>query len=195
MENGNINGPMQWTTSALEILISGMITSTKNWNRQKNHDISIRHCIRQCIRHYSPNKATPLAEGEWNRRPIRVNLTFEGLELTSNPRKRLVPMLHFFPYWMTEGYRSRYQKYRVHYGVPMRSKLLIIANHIWNSRTVGYNSLIIFEAHKSKLYSQNNYMKWRTKKMKLAKTFRSALTVHGHTKSFRSPSNRTVTQR
>ena len=88
-----------------------MITSTKNWNRQKNHDISIRHGIR----HYSPYKATPLAEGEWNRRPIRVNLTLEGLELTSTPRKRLVPMLHFFPYWMTEGYRSRYQKYRVHW--------------------------------------------------------------------------------
>ena len=27
-----------------------------------------------------------------------VNLTFEVLKLTSNPRKRLVPMLHSFPY-------------------------------------------------------------------------------------------------
>ena len=111
-----------------------MITSTKNWNRQKNHDISNRHCIRQCIRHYSPYKATPLAEGEWNRRPIRVNLTFEGLELTSNPRKRLVPMLHFFPYWMTECYRSKYKKYRVHCCTHVESQA---GNNSKKSSTMG----------------------------------------------------------
>ena len=87
--------------SELEILVSGMITSAKKWSQQKNHDISIRH--------YSPYKATSLAEGEWNRRPNRVNLTFERLELTSNPRKRLVLILHFFPDSKTKGYHSSYQ--------------------------------------------------------------------------------------
>ena len=46
----------------------------------KNHDISIRHCFRQCIRHYPPYKASPLEEGEWNQRLIRVKLTFKGLD-------------------------------------------------------------------------------------------------------------------
>ena len=36
-------------------------------------------------------------------------MTFEGLELTSNPRKRLVLMVHFFPDSITEGYHSSYQ--------------------------------------------------------------------------------------
>ena len=109
------------TVTPLSFTISGGAAPTQ-WTRNpdiwndnldqklkptKNHDISIRHCIRHwfvIIRHCSPYKATPLAEGEWNRRPIRVNLMFEWLELTSNPRKRLVTMLHFFPYWMTTSY-------------------------------------------------------------------------------------------
>ena len=40
--------------------------------------------------------------------PIRVNLTFEGLRLTSNPRERLVFRLQCFHNQMTECYRSRY---------------------------------------------------------------------------------------
>jgi hypothetical protein len=48
------------------------------------------------------------SEGEWNWRPIRVNLTFEGLRLTSNPRERLVSRLHCFHNKMTECYHSRY---------------------------------------------------------------------------------------
>ena len=44
---------------------------------------------------YSPYKATQLADGDWNRRPNRVKLTFGGLRLMSKPCKRLVLKLHF----------------------------------------------------------------------------------------------------
>ena len=59
-----------------------------------------------------------------------VNLTFKGLELTSNPCKRLVPMLHFFAYWMTEGYHSSYQIYHVHWDKIEMWGLLIL--DLWN---------------------------------------------------------------
>ena len=83
-------------TSELKILISGMINLTKNWSHQKNHYTSIHHCICQCIHHYLPRKATPLAEGESNQHLIRVNFTFQGQELMSNLCKA-GNMLHFFP--------------------------------------------------------------------------------------------------
>ena len=118
--------------------------------------VSLIYISGQCIRHCSPYKATPLAEGEWNRRPIRVNLTFDGLELTSNPGKRLVPMLHFSPYLMTEGYRSRYQKYRVHWSI--HSPTSIPGPSRWDpGRRPWWNSFC-----RSKILGKISHAQWDT---------------------------------